>query len=112
MAEQNQAAGQALSDAELEEMVASSDTGGRNPSKRSLYLLMAGLALAWSLFQLWFASPIPSILSQYESTRWIAAARLRARAGLDTRYSRCVLCVLPVPFQPHVYGLGLRDYAL
>jgi len=72
MAEQNQAAGQALSDAELEEMVASSDTGGRNPSKRSLYLLMAGLALAWSLFQLWFASPIPSILSQYESTRWIA----------------------------------------
>ena len=72
MAEQNQPTGKALSDAELEEMVASSDTGGRNPSKRSLYLLMAGLALAWSLFQLWFASPIPSILSQYESTRWIA----------------------------------------
>ncbi len=72
MASQDQPTGKALSDAELEDLVASSDTGGRNPSNRKLYLLMAGLALAWSLFQLWFASPIPSILSQYEATRWIA----------------------------------------
>ena len=72
MASTDESAGKALSDAELDDLVASSDTGGRNPSNRTIYLLMAGLALAWSLFQLWFASPIPSILSQYESTRWIA----------------------------------------
>jgi len=72
MASKDTPAGTGLSDAELDDLVASSDTGGRSPTNRSLYLLMAGLALAWSLFQLWFASPIPSILSQYESTRWIA----------------------------------------
>lgn len=72
MVAQDSSTGSGLSDAELEDLVASSDTGGRNPTNRKLYLLMAGLALAWSLFQLWFASPIPSILSEYESTRWIA----------------------------------------
>jgi len=48
-----------LSDAELEDLVASSDTGGRNPSNRNVALLIAGVALVWSLFQVWIASPLP-----------------------------------------------------
>lgn len=47
--------------AELEELVASSDTGGRNPTG-SIGKLLAGVALAWALFQIWIASPIPFIL--------------------------------------------------
>ncbi len=52
------------SDAEvdLDELVASSDTGGRNPSNKSIALLITGVALAWSLFQLWIASPVPFIV--------------------------------------------------
>ncbi len=48
-----------LSAAELEDLVASTDTGGRNPTSRQVALLIAGVALAWSLFQVWIASPLP-----------------------------------------------------
>lgn len=47
-----------LSADELDELVASSDTGARTPSGwvgRSILIV----ALCWSLFQLWIASPIP-----------------------------------------------------
>jgi len=48
-----------LSDEALEDLVASTDTGGRNPDNRSVVLLISGVALAWSIFQIWIASPIP-----------------------------------------------------
>ncbi|MEP3275226.1 MAG: TRAP transporter permease [Stappiaceae bacterium] len=54
--------GAKLSDTELDDLVASSDTGGRNPSNQNIALLIAGTALAWSLFQLWIASPLPYTL--------------------------------------------------
>ncbi len=50
-----------LSQAELDELVASSDTGGRNATGLTGQLILL-VALAWSLFQLWIASPIPFIL--------------------------------------------------
>ena len=46
-----------LSQAELDELVASSDTGGRSVSGLMGTLLLL-VALAWSLFQLYIASPI------------------------------------------------------
>jgi TRAP transporter 4TM/12TM fusion protein len=48
-----------LSNDELEDLVASSDTGGRTPSNHSIALLIAGTALLWSIFQVWIASPLP-----------------------------------------------------
>ena len=50
-----------LSQSELDELVASSDTGGRSPSKPIATLLMLP-AIAWSLFHLWIASPLPFAL--------------------------------------------------
>ncbi|MEX2520575.1 MAG: TRAP transporter large permease subunit, partial [Paracoccaceae bacterium] len=47
-----------LSQAELDAIVASSDTGGRTPPGAVGKLILA-VALSWSLFQLWIASPIP-----------------------------------------------------
>ena len=56
---ENEAAGRGgLSQAELDELVASSDTGGRAATGPIGTFIML-VALAWSLFQLWFASPIP-----------------------------------------------------
>ena len=47
-----------LSQAELDELVAASDTGARgSQGKIGVFLML--VALAWSLFQLWFASPLP-----------------------------------------------------
>src|SRR5690606_5683870 len=46
--------------AELERLVAESDTGGREPAGLTSKLLL-GVAIAWSLFQLWYASPLPFI---------------------------------------------------
>ena len=46
---------------ELADLVASTDTGGRNPGKAWTAVLFF-TALAWSLFQLWFASPLPFAL--------------------------------------------------
>lgn len=46
---------------DLEDMVASSDSGARKPAGMPGKLLVS-IAAAWSLFQLWIASPVPFIL--------------------------------------------------
>ena len=50
-----------LTQAELDALVASSDTGARTPPGMVGKLLLV-TALCWSLFQLWIASPIPFIV--------------------------------------------------
>ncbi|SET77810.1 TRAP transporter permease [Oceanicella actignis] len=47
--------------ADVEDLVAAADTGARAPEGGVGRLLML-TALAWSLFQLWFASPLPFML--------------------------------------------------
>jgi len=47
-----------LTDAQLRQLVADADTGGRDPQGGVARLLMI-VALIWSLFQLWIASPLP-----------------------------------------------------
>ena len=49
-----------LSDKELEEMVSETDTGARHPPGIPGKMLF-GVPLTWSLFQLWYASPLPFI---------------------------------------------------
>jgi len=49
-----------LSQTELDQLVASSDTGARGTTGPVGMFVML-VALAWSLFQLWFASPLPFI---------------------------------------------------
>ncbi len=46
---------------DLEQLVAEADTGGRKPIGFAARLVF-GVAVAWSLFQLWFASPLPYML--------------------------------------------------
>ena len=46
-----------FTDEELQDLVASTDSGGRSPRNRSVALLIAVTALVWSLFQLWIAQP-------------------------------------------------------
>ncbi|MFO7910042.1 TRAP transporter permease [Vreelandella aquamarina] len=58
MTENNRASGAAV---DLEDMVASSDSGARKPAGMPGKLLV-GIAAIWSLFQLWIASPLPYIL--------------------------------------------------
>ena len=48
-----------LSDEDIQDLVASSDTGARQPTNALAAQIMIYLALAWSLFQLWYASPLP-----------------------------------------------------
>ncbi len=52
-----------LSEEQLHEMIAQADTGGRQPtgtiSKKALFFI----PLAWTLFQLWYASPLPFIFN-------------------------------------------------
>lgn len=50
-----------LSDAEIKQILAEADTGGRKPHGLAARVLV-GLALCWSLFQLWFASPLPFLV--------------------------------------------------
>ena len=49
------------SKADLEQLVAEADIGGRKPSGLAAKAIMA-VAVAWSLFQLWYASPLPFML--------------------------------------------------
>ncbi|KAF0675368.1 TRAP transporter permease [Profundibacterium mesophilum] len=57
MSGQNDGQGRQFSDAELQDLVASSDAGARAPSSRAVAVLIAVTALTWSLFQLWIAQP-------------------------------------------------------
>lgn len=54
----------ALSEDELRHLVAEADTGGRHPTGLAAGLV-AAVALAWSLFQLWVASPLPFSLNVF-----------------------------------------------
>jgi TRAP transporter 4TM/12TM fusion protein len=49
--------GRQFSDDELQDLVASTDSGARDPENRNVALMITGLALLWSLFQLWIAQP-------------------------------------------------------
>jgi len=53
-----------IDESKLEEIVAESDTGARNP-KGSVGKLMFWVAFAWAVFQLWIASPFMYLLSDY-----------------------------------------------
>ncbi|CAG0957261.1 hypothetical protein BURK1_00520 [Burkholderiales bacterium] len=46
---------------ELQELVARTDSGARKPAGATARLIF-GVALAWALFQLWYASPLPFVL--------------------------------------------------
>jgi TRAP transporter 4TM/12TM fusion protein len=58
MSNTEQSSGQ-LSSEELEDLVASTDTGGRTPDNANIVKFMAATALIWSLWQIWIASPLP-----------------------------------------------------
>ena len=47
--------------AQLQEIVAEADTGGRKPVGLTATIIFA-TALAWALFQFWYASPLPFVL--------------------------------------------------
>ena len=51
---------QAAEEQDLQDMIAEADTGGRAPTGFSARILF-GVPLIWSLFQLWYASPLPFI---------------------------------------------------
>ena len=56
--------GRPLSDEELQDLVASADTGGRSPSGFALQTIL-WVAAVWSLFQIWIASPLPFVVTQF-----------------------------------------------
>ncbi|MEX0923435.1 MAG: TRAP transporter permease [Rhodovibrionaceae bacterium] len=66
MADSDKQGGKALSDDELQDLVASTDTGARN-IVGPVGIALAGVALFWSLFQLWIASPLPFIAGRFVS---------------------------------------------
>jgi TRAP transporter 4TM/12TM fusion protein len=53
--------GSGPAEVDLAKLVAETDLGGRNPSGFARRFML-GVALAWSLFQLWIASPLPFAL--------------------------------------------------
>jgi len=61
MSEETQAASEASQD-DLQDMIAESDTGGRNPTGIPAKVLWC-VPLTWALFQLWYASPLPFIFN-------------------------------------------------
>ena len=51
------------SEEQLEEMIAESDTGARNPTGTIPKNIIFYVPLAWTLFQLWYASPLPYLFN-------------------------------------------------
>ena len=61
---QNEVKSSGMSDDEIRQLVAESDTGGRRPTGLTEKIVMY-TALAWSMFQLWIASPLPFSLGVF-----------------------------------------------
>ena len=61
MGEENNGTSPAADQSKLQDMIAESDTGARSPSGISAKVLWF-VPLAWALFQLWYASPMPYIV--------------------------------------------------
>jgi TRAP-type uncharacterized transport system fused permease subunit len=61
---QNEVNKSGMTDEEIRQLVAESDTGGRRPQGLSAKIVMY-VALAWSMFQLWIASPLPFSLGVF-----------------------------------------------
>jgi len=57
MAESQARKDRSFNEEELQDLVASTDSGARAPTNRYVAMLIAGLALSWSLFQIWIAEP-------------------------------------------------------
>ncbi len=53
-----------IDESKLQEMIAETDTGARNPAG-SVGKLMFWVAFAWAAFQLWIASPFPYMFADY-----------------------------------------------
>jgi TRAP-type uncharacterized transport system fused permease subunit len=53
-----------IDESKLQEMIAETDTGARNPAG-GVGKLMFWTAFAWAVFQLWIASPLPYLLADY-----------------------------------------------
>jgi TRAP transporter 4TM/12TM fusion protein len=51
------------SEDQLQEMIAESDTGARNPTGTIPKKILYYVPLAWTIFQLWYASPLPFIFN-------------------------------------------------
>ena len=60
----NEVKSSGMSDDEIRQLVAESDTGGRRPAGLTEKIVMY-TALAWSMFQLWIASPLPFSLGVF-----------------------------------------------
>ncbi|MEN8245329.1 MAG: TRAP transporter permease [Thermodesulfobacteriota bacterium] len=51
------------SEAQLEEMIAETDTGARNPTGTIPKQILFYVPLLWTIFQLWYASPLPFLFN-------------------------------------------------
>ena len=72
--------GPALDEAGLQQLVAEADTGGRKPGGAVAQLVL-WTAVGWSLFQLWYASPLPfalgfGVLNDTQARSWHLAIGL------------------------------------
>jgi TRAP-type uncharacterized transport system fused permease subunit len=48
---------------DVHEMIAEADTGARNPKGSIPKKVLFFVPLAWTFFQLWYASPLPDIFN-------------------------------------------------
>ena len=58
-----QTQGAAVQEGKLQEMIAEADTGARQPVGRLPKSILFFVPLTWTLFQLWYASPLPFIFN-------------------------------------------------
>jgi len=49
------------SEEQLQEMIAESDSGARNPTGTIPKQMLFYVPLVWTIFQLWYASPLPVV---------------------------------------------------
>ena len=87
----------------IDQRIAEADLGGRAP-KGPLALVIAGLCLAWSIFQLWVASPIPFWICCTQAAFFSSIMRWM----IGVRISSIAKPILP-PFTTIEVGLDMKE---
>ena len=76
----------------LIEQVVAAESGARLPTGAFTRNLIAGLAIAWSVFQLWIASPLPFWAAQARATRKAHdASKASSKASSASSWSKTTI---------------------
>lgn len=106
----NNTKAQSQNDEQLQDLVAQSDTGARAPNGIAKVIVLS-VALAWALFQIYYASPLPFLLSKWFGMNFVVndlmGRRIHLGFGVLLAFTAYPAYLHKIPSKNRIAGLFL-----